>query len=457
MSIVGPTGPTGPQGPQGERGRNGRMGLDGPTGPAGSSGGGASLTVLDNPSAIINNTYTIASGSTSSNTYLKDCVITTGLNRVYTSFVPGLDNTCYAIVSSGTDLYVGGDFTTAGGISANRIAKYNTVTGVWSALGSGLDLPGSSCRAIAVSGSNVYVGGDFASAGGVSVNNIAKWDGSSWSALASGVSNVCLSLAISGTDLYAGGVFGNASGVSGTSKIAKWDGSSWSALGTGLNDQCVTLAVSGSNLYAGGAFTLANGNTANKIAVWNGTTWSTLGDGFDNQCRSIGFIGSDLYACGFFTNSGSTPINQVAKWNGTAWSALGAGIDGGNPYVLTTLGTDLYVGGFITSAGGVSVNNIAKWNTLTSTWSALGNGLNDGPWGLTSVGTELYIGGQFTSVGNNISSNRITSYTFNYINLVFNSQIVSTLYNNSSGSQVNTYLSGATTYASVTNNIPFYQ
>ena len=33
---------------------------------------------------------------------------------------------------------------------------------------------------------NVYVGGVFTTAGGVPVNGIAKWDGSNWSALGSG-------------------------------------------------------------------------------------------------------------------------------------------------------------------------------------------------------------------------------------------------------------------------------
>ncbi len=457
MSIVGPTGP---QGPQGERGKNGRMGLDGPTGPqgpAGSSGSGASLTVFNNPSAIINNTYTIPSGSTSSNTYLKDCTITTGI-RNYLPFIPGLSGTCYALVSSGTDLYVGGDFTSVGGISANYIAKYNTVTGVWSALGPGLN---TICYAILVSGSNVYAGGYFSATGdnNTPLRGVGKWDGTSWSTLGSSgpvtPGESCFALAMIGSTLYAGGNF-----TSSANRIAKWDGTAWSGLGTGLDDQCKTLAVYGSNLYAGGGFGTAGGTNANKIAKWDGSAWSALGTGVvgggvDALCKSIGFIGTDLYACGYFGSADGNPAAKVAKWNGTTWSPLGTGITSGDGYVLTTLGTDLYVGGYITSAGGVSVNNIAKWDGTS--WSALGNGVNNSVESLTVVGTELYIGGIFTTVGNSIPSNRITSYSFNYINLVFNSQIVSTLYYNTYGSEVNTYLSGATTYASVTNNIRFYQ
>ena len=40
--------------------------------------------------------------------------------------------------------------------------------------------------ALAVSGTNLYAGGSFSTAGGVPANFIAKWDGSTWSALGSG-------------------------------------------------------------------------------------------------------------------------------------------------------------------------------------------------------------------------------------------------------------------------------
>ena len=61
-----------------------------------------------------------------------------------------------------------------------------------------------------MSGDDLYAGGYFATAGGVTVNSIAKWNGSSWSALGSGIDTYwgyVNALAVSGTDLYAGGPF----------------------------------------------------------------------------------------------------------------------------------------------------------------------------------------------------------------------------------------------------------
>ena len=60
--------------------------------------------------------------------------------------------------------------------------------------------------------------------------------------------------------------------------IAKWNGSVWSALGSGVDGAVYALAVSGGDLYAGERFT-ARGSKANYIAKWNGSTWSALGSG----------------------------------------------------------------------------------------------------------------------------------------------------------------------------------
>src|SRR5437667_8123923 len=48
--------------------------------------------------------------------------------------------------------------------------------------------------------------------------------------------------------------------------MAKWDGSSWTALGSGLDGQVRAVAVSGSDLYAGGLFTMAGGKVSAYIA-----------------------------------------------------------------------------------------------------------------------------------------------------------------------------------------------
>jgi hypothetical protein len=71
--------------------------------------------------------------------------------------------------------------------------------------------------AAAVDGAgNLYIGGYFTAAGGVMATNVAKWDGSSWSALGSGIDGEVDALAVSGSDVFAGGWFTAAGALAAT-------------------------------------------------------------------------------------------------------------------------------------------------------------------------------------------------------------------------------------------------
>ena len=81
-----------------------------------------------------------------------------------------------ALVRSGADLYVGGQFSLAGGVPAMGIAKWDGAR--WSALGSGLENPGqlgAAATVLAATGSELFVGGIFTVAGGKPATNIARW------------------------------------------------------------------------------------------------------------------------------------------------------------------------------------------------------------------------------------------------------------------------------------------
>ena len=89
----------------------------------------------------------------------------------------GVNGRVYALAVVGNVVYVGGDFTSAGGVSANYVARFNTQTNTWSALGTGSSNGVNEwVYALAVVGNEVFVGGEFTSAGGVSANYVARWN-----------------------------------------------------------------------------------------------------------------------------------------------------------------------------------------------------------------------------------------------------------------------------------------
>src|SRR6185503_7104233 len=104
-----------------------------------------------------------------------------------------------------------------------------------------------------------------------------------WNALGSGLNGLVYAIAVDGTDIYVGGQFTDAGGNANADRIAKWNGTSWSALGSGLNGVVYSIAVRGTDIYVGGDFTDVGGDSnIDYVAQWNGSTWSSLGNGLNN-------------------------------------------------------------------------------------------------------------------------------------------------------------------------------
>lgn len=71
----------------------------------------------------------------------------------------GINGQINSIVFSGGRLYVGGSFTTAGGISAQNLAVWNPSTQTWSAFTT--RPPATAVQTICVANGFLYAGGDF--------------------------------------------------------------------------------------------------------------------------------------------------------------------------------------------------------------------------------------------------------------------------------------------------------
>jgi hypothetical protein len=321
------------------------------------------------------------------------------------SGLPLISDRIFASAKYGNIVYIAGRFASINGVAANNIAAYNTSTLLWSALGGGIggDTPLVNALAVDALG-KLYAAGTFTTAGGVTVNNIAKWDGESWTALGDGLNNTVNALTVdSFGNLYAGGSF---TGTFGDTilfnYVAKWDvsTSSWVSLDNVMNNNILALTIDSSGiLYAGGNFTTDGGSPGNYVAKCNTSTnlWSPVGGSLNNRVYSLALDSSgNLYAGGSFTYNfdETNPLNYTAKWNGSDWESLGSGMDTEVFATIVDGSNNLYTAGNFTIAGGSSANFVAKWNPGAASWSGLGAGLTTAALTLVVSGTELYVGGR---------------------------------------------------------------
>jgi trimeric autotransporter adhesin len=325
----------------------------------------------------------------------------------------GMNDWVYASTIYNGDLIVGGKFTSAGGVSANHIARWDGAT--WSPLGLGVN---SKVNALIVHDGLLYVGGEFTEAGGIPMNFIAIWDGTQWLDDLGDMGSIVTSFAVYNNNLIVGGYFDDADGLI-VNCITEYTSNGWAALGTGMGGsqkQVMTLEVYNNELIAAGFFTTAGGVSANHIAKWNGTSWASLGLGISNIVYTLGNYNGQLIAGGLFLSAGGAPANHIASWDGTTWSPLGSGMSGTfyqYVFALKVYNGNLIAGGYFTHSNGVATNGIAKWDGTA--WSDLNGGLFYpgnvfGCHTLCVYGTDLIVGGLFSSAGGTSSSHLAAWY-----------------------------------------------
>lgn len=320
----------------------------------------------------------------------------------------GLNGTVTSIAVSGTDIYVGGSFQDAGGIEeADYIARWDGAK--WNSLGATAAL-NDTVKAIAITGTDIYVGGLFTDAAGLAgADYVARFDGTNWNALGTGLNNPAFAIGILGTDVYVGGAFWQAGGDPNISRIGRWDGAQWNELANGPNGYVYAIAVGSSSIYVGGNFNDIGLGIAQYIAEWDGASWNELGNSVDYYVFAIAVSGSDVYAGGFFTQaSGVAGTAYFAKYNGSSWSALGSGVNAPVTAIAVD-GTDVYVGGnFINAGGNPAADHAAKWNGTS--WIALNTGLNNAQNAIAVSGSNVYFGGGFTDAGGVDGTNYIARW-----------------------------------------------
>jgi hypothetical protein len=296
-------------------------------------------------------------------------------NSVVTTFAPEATNTvrALAVSSDGAKLYVGGDFTSitvgATNYSRNYFAELNTSNGILNSLAPN---PNGAVKVIVRDGSTLYIGGDFTTFAGQPRNRVAAI----------------------GED---GILFNWNPGVTGST----------------VN----TIALDGSSYaYIGGNFTAVGGAARNHAALLStaGTATATAtlqpwDPNFDNAVNSIALNGNTAYIGGVFgylgggllaSSAGTPSSSNTVRSRFAAVDKTSAVVLPFNPAPNGTVdcifinGSSIYFGGGFTSprsgmAGVGTGGNTMSWNPAGSTTSVFCM--------LVHNNTNLYVGGSFAT------------------------------------------------------------
>lgn len=355
----------------------------------------------------------------------------------------GMNGPVYALAvfhdGSGPALFAGGLFTEAGGIAATNIAKWNGTK--WSVVGEGPNDAIFELRTVTNRGvSELYAGGKFTQVGGISANRIARWNGDQWFALGDGIGGpydyepyvrVIFDVLDDDDELtvYVGGDFVQCGSLT-VNHVARWDGTAWNALGTGIHNGSFGHVYAfeyfddgnGPALFVGGNFGQAGSVQTANIARWDGSAWSGLNGGVSmDSWGSSGWVGGigiyddgnkkRLHVSGNFYDAGGVFVDNNAIWDGQAWSRGGSMVCGTR--MLTVEGVPGLPSPGLISVGYIFHNyerfrylaGVALWDG--SEWQPMegqiGNGLDSSVLALGTYsgpdGTRLYAGGSFARAG----------------------------------------------------------
>jgi hypothetical protein len=311
-----------------------------------------------------------------------------------------------AVAAQNGSIYPGGIITHAGTVAVAGAAAYNPVADTWSAMGSGLSYPYGNAVVYGAAGanSNVYYAGIIGTAGGSSVNNVARWNGSAWRSLGTAPyddGTFLYSIAAPANAVYVGGSISTTANFGGSDNVGMYSrplgvynigGNSWSTIsafpqlfyqrpimiGDGSNHLYLLKQSDGSAEPLSAEFYQYNTTSNALIALTSMPSNAQAG-------AAMALVGGDIYVLA----GGGT---NFYKYNiaGNSWTTLANSFNIGAGAGLAYDGLDsLY------ATNGGNGNLLARYRISKNAWDAsitIPNvfTVNDGG-GLVRIGNDLYL------------------------------------------------------------------
>lgn len=388
-----------------------------PVGRDNERGGGPVKTVVIPPSIRQGKTVTIKQRLTS---LLLVTVLMTSLSPILGALpasaspssladvTAGVDGTVRAVLQVGDRTFIGGDFSAVGGqprSNAAAIRADGTVDPLWK------PSPDGVVRALAANadGSRIFLGGSFLNAGGAARSGLAAVDSSGGAAIADWAADLdtegaVRALATSGSRLYVGGTFTAIKGLT-LKRLAAVDTATAAVITTfkPRPDWAVNgLAVSpdGTKVYAGGGFGAIGGAPRPGAAELNAST---------GQATAFAPTAGGVVLAAAVTPDGSrfffsTTSNRLHAYDPAASDSPVYTVQtSGDTQAIAASGTEVYFGGHFSQVNTYKAKRLhlasvyAADGRLTA-WNPRVDG-SMGVWAAAVTPDSVVVGGDFLHVG----------------------------------------------------------
>lgn len=359
-----------------------------------------------------------------------------------TAWNPNANNTVRSLALNGSDMFIGGDFTTINSVPRTRIAAVNATTSTSGALLAFAPSVGTtSVYTIIADSAAVYFAGDFTTVNGIfryhaaamssdtsTAGNLLNWNANPYG----GANTAILKLVRDGNYIYIAGPYTTVGSrltcnpVSIESepnsnyplKFKNLNGN----LNTGMTSQCAV--ISGNDLYIGGSFTNVSGISRNKVAAVsidpNNFSVRNWDPNCNANCNVLVLSGGTMYLGGPFTTVNGQARNGAAAF--TSNTSVSGSLLTWNPNCATSTnvtcmvlnGADMYLGGAFTKVNGSTRNRVAAVSSDPNSaitlraWDPNCNGQVNC---MVLNGSYMFIGGNFSTVSAVTRLTRVVAYS----------------------------------------------
>lgn len=291
---------------------------------------------LSNGKIVAGGDFTVAAGLSRSSLVQLDAWPSTGVASAWAPQLGPMPRV-FALACGPSTLYAGGVFSQAGGLARQGLAAVDASgsTGWTKAFNAGIAGGAGTVQALRLDGGTLYVGGDFSAAGGQSRSALAALDAGSGlatafappSALAA--SPQVLALALDASRLYVGGTFSGSLGSAAALDLVALDRVSGLQVWNGAVDGPVNaiLPMGDGRVAVGGVFATVQTAARRRFAALDAAT-GVVESGLSADLNSglakayaLQAFGSELILGGQFMTVAAVNVSQVAALSLPAYVA----------------------------------------------------------------------------------------------------------------------------------------